>query len=132
MTATLDRIQPAPAQEVQAYIPYYRGNRGNLLPLAVSLYQSGILEGQRAIEGGKNIYFIATWSISTSPADLTHCRVQFDSNAELSYEVTMANSELIGFLIDVIRTFRNSSLADFPQGFYRKLLRWEESSSISV
>lgn len=132
MAVTLDQIQPAPAQDVHAYIPYYRGNKGNLLPLAISLYQHGMLEGQRAIEGGENILFIATWSTSTSPADLAHCRLQFDGNTELSYEITMANFELIGFLIEVITIFRHSSLVDFPKSFYRKLLHWDESGSVDV
>ena len=132
MAVTLDQIQPAPAQDVQAYIPYYRGNKGNLLPLAISLYQRGMLEGQRTIEGGENIPFIATWSTSALPTDLTRCHVQFDRNAELSYETTMTNSELIGFLIEVFTIFRHSSLVDFPKSFYRKILRWDESGSVNV
>lgn len=132
MAVTLDQIQPAPAQEVNVYTPYYRGNKQNLLPLAVSLYQTGVFEGQRAIEEGKNIPFIATWSTSTLPTDLTRCHLQFDRNIELSYEIMMTNSELVGFLIEVITAFRHSKLADFPKNFYRKLLRWDESSTVGL
>lgn len=132
MAVTLDRIQPAPAQAVNIYIPYYRGNKQNLLPLAISLYQTGVFEGQRIVEGGKNIPFIASWSTSTLPTDLTRCQIQFDRNTELSYEIMMTNSELIGFLIEVITVFRHSNLADFPKNFYRKLLRWDESGSVNL
>lgn len=129
MTATLDQIRPAPVRDVNAYLPYYQGGKRNLLPLAISLYQGGVFEGQRTIEGGENILFIATWSISSLPADLTRCRVQFDGNAELSYEIIMTNFELIGFLIEVMTAFRSSSLVDFPKGFYRKLLRMDDGSA---
>jgi hypothetical protein len=33
-------------------------------------------------------------------------RLQFDGNAELSYEVTMANSEFMNYLIEVIMNFQ--------------------------
>lgn len=125
----IDQIRPAPARDVTAYLPYYQGSKRALLPLAISLYQNGVFEGQRAIEGGENIPFIATWSISSLPADLTRCRVQFDGSAELSYEIIMTNFELIGFLIEVVTAFRHSSLTDFPKGFYRKLLRMDELGS---
>lgn len=127
-----DQIQPAPARDTHAYLPYYQGNKRNLLPLAISLYQSGVLEGQRVIQGGENIPFVATWSISSLPADLARCRVQFNGDAELSYEIIITNFELIGFLIEVIVAFRQSRLADFSQGFYRKLLRLDELGSVSI
>lgn len=123
MTATLDHIQPAAAKEVNVYLPYFQGSKRNLLPQAISLYQSGNFEGQRGIEGGDNIEFVATWSLSTLPADLTRCRVQFEGNPELSYEVTMTNFEFIGFLIEVLNNFKRSGIADFSKSFYRKLLR---------
>lgn len=123
MTATLDQIQPAAAQDVNIYLPYYPASKRNLLPQAISLYQRSNFEGQRGIEGGENIEFVATWSVSTLPADLTQCRVQFEGNPELSYEVTMTNFEFIGFLIEVLSHFKRSEIADFSKGFYRKLLR---------
>jgi len=126
MTETLDRIQPAAVRDVNVYLPYYQGNRRNLLPLAISLYRSGALEGQRQIEGGESIPFIATWNISSLPADLTRCRVQFDGNAELGYEVMMTNFEFIGFLIELMANFKQSRSADFPKNFYQKLLRLVE------
>jgi len=107
-------------------MPYYQGNKRNMLPLAISLYQKGALEGQRKIEGGDSIPFIATWNVSTLPADLTRCRMQFEGNAELSYEVTMANFEFVDCLIDLLMTFKRSRNADFSQAFYRKLLRLDD------
>lgn len=126
MPETLDRIQPAPTRDVNVYLPYYQGNRRNLLPLAISLYRSGAVEGQRVIEGGESIPFIATWNVSSLPADLTRCRLQFDGNAELSYEVMMTNFEFIGFLIELMTRFQQSHLTDFSKGFYHKLLRIED------
>ena len=123
---TIDKIQPATQREVSVYMPYYQGNKRNILPYAIGLYQKGSLEGQRKIEGGSSIPFVATWNVSSLPADLTRCRLQFDGNAELSYEITMANSELVNFLIEVLLTFKRSKIADFSQTFYRKLLRLED------
>ncbi len=123
---TIDKIQPATQREVSVYMPYYQGNKRNILPYAIGLYQKGSLEGQRKIEGGSSIPFVATWNVSSLPADLTRCRLQFDGNAELSYEITMANSELVNFLIEVLMTFKRSKIADFSQTFYRKLLRLED------
>ena len=58
-------------------------------------------------------------------SELTRCRLQFDGQAELSYEVTLSNSEFIDYLIDVIMNFKRSKTTDFPRSFYRKLLRFE-------
>lgn len=124
---SLEKLQPAPTQQVGVYVPYYpQTNKKQLLPYAISLYQRGSLEGQRNIEGSESIPFIATWNISSLPADLCRCRIQFDNNAELSYEVMMANFEFVDFLIDVILTFKRSRLADFSQSFYRKLLKMDD------
>ncbi|NER30267.1 MAG: hypothetical protein F6J89_22245, partial [Symploca sp. SIO1C4] len=90
------------------------------------LYQQGSLEGNRHIEGGESIPFVATWFVSNLPADLTRCRLQFDGNAELSYEINMANYEFVNYLIEVIMNFKRSRLTDFSQSFYRKLLRIDE------
>ncbi|MEW5859520.1 MAG: type IV pilus biogenesis protein EbsA [Cyanobacteriota bacterium] len=120
---SIDQLQPANQGDVSVYMPYYQGNKRNMLPLAISLYQKGSLEGNRKIEGGESIPFVATWYVSRLPLDLTRCRLQFDGNAELSYEVMMANSELVDFLIDVILNFKRTRTIDFSQAFYRKLLR---------
>jgi len=108
------------------YTPYYQGRKRNALPFAISLYQRGNLEGNRNIEGGESIPFVATWNVSSLPADLTRCRIQFDGNAELSYEMTLANFEFIDFLIDVIFNVKASRITDFSQPFYRKLLRLDD------
>ncbi len=124
---SLEQLQPAPNNQVGVYVPYYpQAAKRNILPLAISLYQKGSLEGKRKIEGGDSIPFIATWNVSTLPADLTRCRIQFDGNAELSYELMMANFEFVDFLIEVIMNFKRARLADFSQSFYRKLLRLDE------
>lgn len=123
---SIEKLQPADKGAVGVYMPYYQGAKRNILPLAISLYQQGSLEGQRRIEGGDGIPFIATWFVSKLPSELTRCRFQFDGNAELSYEVNMANSEFINYLIEVIMNFRRSRVTDFSQTFYRRLLRIEE------
>ncbi len=125
-TPTLD-VQPAAARDVNVYMPYYaQGAKRALLPLAISLYQKGNLEGRREIEGGEGIPFLATWNISTLPADLTRCRMQFDGDAELSYEVTMSNFEFVGFLIEVVHHLKRNHTVDFSKAFYRKLLHIDD------
>jgi hypothetical protein len=123
---TLQDLQPANVRDVNVYAPYYQGRKRNALPLAISLYQKGSLEGSRKIEGGDSIPFVASWNVSSLPAEITRCRMQFDGNAELSYELTLANFEFVDHLIDVIFNFKGSRLIDFSQGFYRKLLRLDE------
>jgi hypothetical protein len=126
MSQTLSALQPAPNQNIAMYLPYYQGSKRDMLALAVSLYQSGNFEGERGIEGGSNIPFLATWNVLPLPADLTRCRLQFNGDADLSYEVTLINFEFVGFLIDVLTNFKRSKTADFPKPFYRKLLRVED------
>lgn len=123
---SIEQLQPANPRDVNVYMPYYQGNKRGALPLAISLYQKGSLEGSRKIEGGESIPFVVSWNVSSLPADLTRCRMQFDGNAELSYELTLANFEFVDFLIDVIINFKRSRLADFSQSFYRKLLRLDD------
>jgi hypothetical protein len=122
----LENLQPANPRDVNVYAPYYQGRKRNALPLAISLYQRGSLEGSRRIEGGESIPFVISWNVSSLPADLTRCRMQFDGNAELSYEVMLANFEFVDYLIDVIFNFKASRLVDFSQGFYRKLMRYDD------
>jgi hypothetical protein len=122
----IDNLQPANPRDVNVYAPYYQGRKRNALPLAISLYQRGNFEGERKIEGGEGIHFVASWTVSSLPADITRCRLQFDNNADLSYEVTMANFEFVDCLIDVVFNVKGSRIADFSQGFYRKLLRLDD------
>lgn len=123
---SIEKLKPVDKGAVGVYMPYYQGAKRNILPLAISLYQQGSLEGNRHIEGGESIPFVATWFVSNLPADLTRCRLQFDGNAELSYEINMANYEFVNYLIEVIMNFKRSRLTDFSQAFYRKLLRIDE------
>jgi hypothetical protein len=123
--SVLETLTPANNGEIAIYTPYYPRTKHNSLPLAITLYQKGSLEGGRQIEGGDKIPFVATWYISKLPSELTRCRLQFDGQADLSYEVTMSNSEFVDYLIDVIVQFNRSQLTDFPRAFYQKLLRFE-------
>jgi hypothetical protein len=126
MGQQLSSLQPAPSRDVSMYLPYYQGNRRDTLGLAMTLYQHGNFEGERSIEGGASIPFLATWSVLPLPADLTRCRLQFSGDADLNYEVTLTNFEFVGFLIDLLMDYKRSKIADFSQSFYRKLLKLED------
>ncbi len=123
--STIEQIKPAGQADVIIYVPYYPKNKHSWLPHAIALYREASLEGERQVEGGESIPFVATWYVSKLPSELTRCRLQFDGQAELSYEVTLSNSEFIDYLIDVIMNFKRSNTTDFPRDFYRKLLRFE-------
>ncbi len=123
---SLQSIKPATKPETSVYLPYCQGKKRNVLPYAIGLYKNGNIEGERAIEGTDSIPFLATWNVSMLPADLTRCRVQFDGDAELTYELTMATFEFVDFLITVVVAMNQDKTPDFDQSFYRKLLRINE------
>ncbi|WP_413173455.1 type IV pilus biogenesis protein EbsA [Anabaena azotica] len=123
---SIDQLQPVSQQQATVYLPYIQQSKRNFLPYAISLYQKGFVEGHRKIEGSENIPFIATWNVATLPSDLTRCRIQFDGNAELSYEVRMASFEFINFLIELMENYKRQKLSDFSTTFYRKLLSIED------
>ncbi|GAX37784.1 type IV pilus biogenesis protein EbsA [Nodularia sp. NIES-3585] len=123
---SIDQLQPVNQQQANVYSPYVQSAKRNFLPYALSLYQKGVLEGQRKIEGGDNIPFVASWNVATLPSDLTRCRIQFEGNADLSYEVMMASFEFMSFLIELMENYKRYRLTDFSQGFYRKVLRIDE------
>jgi len=123
---SLEKLKPASKADAIVYAPYFQGTKRNLLPLAIGLYQQGSLEGERHIEGSESIPFVATWYVSKLPAELTRCRLQFDGNADLNYEINMQNSEFVNYLIEVLMNFRRSRIVDFSRAFYRKLLRIDE------
>lgn len=123
---SFEQIQPATQQQASVYLPYIQSSKRNFLPYAISLYHKSVLEGQRKIEGSENIPFIATWNVAVLPSDLTRCRVQFDGNAELNYEVMMASFEFINFLIEMMENYKRYRITDFSQTFYRKLLRIDD------
>ncbi len=104
------------------YIPYYSKNQHEFLPRAISLYKQGSLEGERVIEGGDNIPFVATWNLSKLPSDVTRCTLQFNGQADLSYQTTMSNADLIKYLIHILDNYKESRSVDFNQEFYRNLL----------
>jgi len=118
----MDQISPAATHEINAYLPYIQGNKRNLLPWAITLYQKGCIDGERKIEGSDNIPFTAKWNISTLPTDLTCCSVQFHAPGEFAYEVTMTGFEFVDFLIQVIENYKRNRIVDFSKAFYRKLL----------
>ncbi|EAW33509.1 MULTISPECIES: type IV pilus biogenesis protein EbsA [Lyngbya] len=120
------QLKPAEKREVIVYQPYYDDKSRRYLPLSISLYKEKSLEGARKIDSAEDIPFVATWNVSSLPADLTRCRVQFDGNADLSYEVTMANYEFIRYLIDVLQNFGRTRTIDFSQEFYKRLLHYVE------
>lgn len=123
---SLQSIKPATKPEASVYLPYYQGKKRNALPYAIGLYKQGNIEGERRIEGTDNIAFLATWNVSMLPADLTRCRMQFDGDAELTYEITMPTYEFVDSLISVVVAMNQNKSPDFDKGFYRKLLRIDE------
>lgn len=122
-------LKPASQADVIVYTPYYQGVKKESLPLAIGVYQKGNLEGERPIEGGQPIPFVATWTVSKLPSDLTICSLQFSGSAELGYEISMINSEFINYLIEVVRGYQANKTIDFSQEFYRRLLRIDEINS---
>lgn len=123
---SLAEITPAGKGDVIVYAPYYQGAKKDRLPMAIGIQQQGYLEGTRPIEGGRDIPFVATWNVAKLPSDLTRCQIQFDGSAERNYELTLVNSEFIGYLIDVAIAYEKDGTIDFTQAFYRKLLGIED------
>ncbi len=126
--ATLDQLEPASKADVMIYLPYHKGGKPKLLPKAISLYQKGNIEGKRNIEGGDAIPFVATWFVSKLPVELTRIQIVFDGNADLSYQMSLQNSEFIDHLIELFDNFNSSQVADFPKSFYQRLLNATEVS----
>ncbi len=122
-------LKAAAPQEVSIYMPYYREpNRRQALPYAISLYKQGEITGERHIEGSPAISFMAVWRVANLPADITLCRVTFDGDADMSYEITLENTEFVGYLIEVVSSIRDKGYVDFPQIFYSKLFRLKLAS----
>lgn len=119
---SIENLQPASKADYMTYVPYFPGNKRQLLPVAMNLYKQGSLEGNRKIEGGESISFVAVWDVTKLPSESTLCRLQFDGNAELSYEVILENSQFMEHLIELIINNKRSQVTDFSQSFYRKLL----------
>jgi len=117
-------LTKASEQEVFVYKPYYReANKQKALPYAISLYKKGEITGERHIEGSAAISFAAVWRVANLPSDPILCRVTFDGEADMTYEIVLENSEFVGYLIDVVSTINDKSYVDFPQVFYGKLFR---------
>jgi len=125
---SLDHLKPVGQEEIIVYIPYCSKEQRNLLPLVISLYKEGALEGERGIEGREGVPYLATWDVSKLPLELTRFQLIFNQNADLSYEMIISNAELIKYLIDLMDNYLKSEgdSTDFSDGFYRKLLRVEE------
>ncbi len=123
---SFDGLKPASQQQSSVYMPYIQGSKRNVLPYAISVYQKGSLEGERKIEGSEDVPFVASWNVASLPSDLTRCRIQFDGNADLSYEIMSASFEFVNFLIEILENYKRNRATDFSQTFYRKLLRIDE------
>ncbi len=119
-------LETASPGEVAVYQPYYPVGRRQYLPQAVGLYKKGSFEGQRAIEGEEPMDFIASWLKSPLPSDLTVCSVQFNQDAELTYELSITNSDFVDFLIEVLNTVQRGNPPDFNPAFYKRLMRRED------
>ncbi len=130
--ANLEKLQPANQYDISLYRPIYSKEEQAILPYALSLFQQGYLEGARVIEGKEEISFLATWYVSKSklPYEETRCRIQFNSQAELSYEVNLTNQDFIKYLITLIGNFKKTRTVDFAQKFYRLLLRMDETAEV--
>ncbi len=123
-------LKAAAPQEVSIYMPYYREpNKRQALPYAISLYKQGEITGERHVEGSPAISFMAVWRVANLPSDLALCRLTFDGDADMSYEMTLENSEFVGYLIDVVSSIRDRGYVDFPQVFYSKLFRIKLASA---
>lgn len=123
---SFDGLKPASPQQCSVYMPYIQGSKRNVLPYAISVYQKSSLEGERKIEGSEGVPFVASWNVASLPSDLTRCRIQFDGNADLSYEIMSASFEFVNFLIEILENYKRNRATDFSQTFYRKLLRIDE------
>ncbi len=123
-----DEITPASPDKVNLYMPYFMKSmaRRNMLPKAITLYYKGGLTGYRNVANEEKIPFVANWVMRDLPGDMTRCRMQFEENADLIYELSMMNSEFISFLIDWLISCKDADIPDFPQFFYRKLLKMED------
>jgi hypothetical protein len=96
-------------QEVSIYIPYYREpNKRQVSPYAISFIQTRKLQGERHIEGKALccFLFMAVWRAANLPSDSALCRLTFDGDADMSYEMTLENPEFVGYLIDVVSSIR--------------------------
>ena len=103
-------LEPAIKEDVIVYTPYYQKDRQVFLPYALSLYQRGNLEGKRYIEGGEDVPYVITWYVSKLPSELTRCRIQFEGQADFSYEATLMNSEFVDYLIDVMKISKDMEI----------------------
>jgi hypothetical protein len=125
---SLEQIKPVSDVQTKLYLPYIVNKKAYvpLLPIAIGIYQKGVLEGYRTIEASESIPFVATWNVSTLPTDITRCRMVFNDNPDLTYEIMMGSSEFINFLIELYDNYKRSRATDFSKNFYRKLLRLED------
>jgi hypothetical protein len=123
-----DEIIPATPDKVNMYAVYMKSPaKRSILPKAITLFYKGGLGGFRSIEGGEKIPYVMNWDYNLNlPADQNRCTMMFDENADLTYDIKLANADLIGFLIDWLVNIRDTNSPDFPLEFYRKLMRLED------
>ncbi len=117
-------LKQASPQEVQIYIPYYREPaKKTALPYAIGLYKQGELQGERLVENAPPVPFAMTWRPTNLPSDPVLCKVTFEGNPEMTYEVSLQNSEFVSYLIDFVIGHREKQTLDLPSGFYFRLFR---------
>ncbi len=119
-------LETAAPGEVAVYQPYYPVGRRQFLPPAVGLYKKGNFEGQRLIDGAEPVPFVASWIKSPLPSDLTIVNVQFNHDAELTYDLSITNSDFVDYLIEVLNVVQRGYEPDFNTSFYKRLMRRED------
>jgi hypothetical protein len=69
---------------------------------------------------------LASWHTSPLPSDLTVVQVIFAQDADLTYQLSIANYEFVDYLIDVVSLVQRGQQPDFSTAFYKKLMRYED------
>lgn len=121
------QLKTATTQDMGVYNVYFRKHspeRQKNLTHGIALYQTGELQGERQIEYGQPIMFQATWKPVSFPEVPVVCRVSFNDDADLLYELEFAKAiDFIAHLTDVTSQYIAKNIVDFPQDFYFKLFR---------
>jgi hypothetical protein len=127
-------LKTASMQDIGMYGIYFSkqpANKKDNLPYGIALFQHGELQGERQIENSQPIPFQASWKPNSLPEAPVVCRVTFDNDADMIYELAIAKTTFfIGYLIDVVVLYKNKKVIDFPQEFYFELFRISNKSAL--
>jgi hypothetical protein len=125
-------LKAASAQELGMYGIYFSkqpANKRENLTFGIDLFQQGELNGERQIENSPSIPFQATWKANSLPGTPVVCRVTFDNDADMIYELELdKTTSFIIYLIDVVILYKTKKVVDFPQDFYFELFRLSTKS----